>query len=55
MGVINARIPAPAAGSATAQVEMTLADTSTAGAGTLLAATSPIALDLGGSRPGRAP
>jgi copper(I)-binding protein len=41
--VINARIPAPAAGSATAQVEVTLADTSTAGADTLLAATSPAA------------
>jgi hypothetical protein len=43
MDVINARIPAPAAGSATAQVEVTLADTGTAGPGTLLAATSPAA------------
>lgn len=43
MDVINARIPAPAAGAATAQVEVTLADTSTAGPDTLLAATSPAA------------
>jgi copper(I)-binding protein len=43
MDVINARIPASAAGSATAQVEVTLADTSTAGPDTLLAATSPVA------------
>jgi copper(I)-binding protein len=43
MDVINARIPAPATGAATAQVEVTLADTSTAGADTLLAAASPAA------------
>jgi copper(I)-binding protein len=41
--VIDARIPAPAVGSATAQVEVTLADTSTAGPDALLAATSPAA------------
>jgi copper(I)-binding protein len=43
MDVINARIPAPAAVSATAQVEITLADISTAAPDTLLAATSPAA------------
>ena len=43
MDVINARIPAPAAGSATAQVEITLADISAAGPDTLLGATSPAA------------
>jgi len=43
MDVVNARIPAPSAGSATAQVEMTLADTSTMGPDTLRAASSPAA------------
>jgi copper(I)-binding protein len=43
MDVINARVPAPVAGSATAQVEMTLADTGTAGPDALLAAASPAA------------
>ena len=43
MDVINARIPAPPAGSATAQVEMTLADTSTTGPDVLRAASSPAA------------
>lgn len=43
MDVINARIPAPAAGSSTAQVEITLADTGTGGPDTLLAASSPVA------------
>jgi len=41
--VINARIPAPPRGSATAQVEVTLADTSAAGPDTLRAASSPAA------------
>jgi copper(I)-binding protein len=43
MDVINARIPAPPEGSATAQAEMTLADTSTAGPDTLRTASSPAA------------
>jgi len=43
MEVINARIPVPPVGSATAQVEMTLADTSTAGPDTLRGASSPAA------------
>ena len=43
MDVINARIPAPAAGSGTAQVEMSLADTSAEGPDKLLAAVSPAA------------
>jgi len=43
MDVIDARIPAPAAGSATAQVEMTMADLSAAGTDALRAATSPAA------------
>ncbi len=43
MDVINARIPALAADSATAQLEVTLADTSTEGSDMLLAAASPAA------------
>ncbi len=43
MDVVTARIPAPPAGSATAQVEMTLADTSPAGPDTLRTASSPAA------------
>jgi len=43
MDVISARIPAPAAGAVTAQAEMTLADTSTAGPDALRAASSPAA------------
>lgn len=43
MDVIDARIPAPPADSATAQVEMTLADTSTRGPDTLRAASCPAA------------
>ncbi|HEY1823925.1 MAG TPA: copper chaperone PCu(A)C [Trebonia sp.] len=43
MDVIGARIPAPSAGSDTAQVEVSLADASTAGADTLVAASSPAA------------
>jgi copper(I)-binding protein len=41
--VVTARIPAPPAGSATAEVEMTLADTSVAGPDVLRAASSPAA------------
>lgn len=43
MDVIGARIPAPPAGSGTAQVEVSLADASTAGPDALLAASSPAA------------
>jgi copper(I)-binding protein len=43
MDVVTARIPAPPAGSATAQVEMTLASTSLAGQDALRAASSPAA------------
>jgi copper(I)-binding protein len=43
MDVINARIPAPPAGSVTAQIEVTLADVSTARPDALRAATSPSA------------
>jgi copper(I)-binding protein len=41
--VIDARIPAPPSGSVRAQVEMTLANTSTTGGAALLAARSPAA------------
>ena len=43
LDVINARIPAPPAGSDMAQAEMTLADISAAGSDTLRAASSPAA------------
>lgn len=40
---MNARIPAPPAGAATAQIEMTLADVGTTGPDVLRAASSPAA------------
>jgi copper(I)-binding protein len=43
MDVVGARIPAPSAGSGTAQLEVSLADASIAGPDTLLAASSPAA------------
>jgi copper(I)-binding protein len=54
MDVINARIPAPAPGSRTAQLEVTMADTGTAGPDTLLAATSPAARAITFTRRGQA-
>lgn len=52
--VIDARIPAPSAGSTTAQVEVTLADINAAGPDTLLSATSPAARAITFTRDGHA-
>lgn len=46
MDIVDAFIPAPRAGSATAQVEMTLANTDTAGPDVLRAASSPAARSI---------